>query len=109
MIFHLTTPSRWETYLENMVGKFIAPSLSTEGFIHCSTKDQVLESANRHFEGEAELVVLCIVEKRVKEMLKWETSRNNELFPHLYGGIPLEAIETTESLERNQDGKFEWQ
>lgn len=109
MVYHLTTLAQWEKYLQHMAGDFMAPSLKTEGFIHCSTKDQVLESAERHFAGEEELVVLCIVEKRVKNLLKWEPSRNEELFPHIYGGIPLEAIETTESLQRDGKGKFDWQ
>ena len=107
MIYHLVKPETWEKYLQNMQKNFSVPSLKTEGFIHCSESHQLLESANRHFPDSDELVVLCLVEKRVKHFLKREHSRNGDLFPHLYGTIPPGAIETTETLIRNQQGSFE--
>ena len=83
------------------------PPLKSEGFIHCSEKHQLLESAQKHFAEESELVVLCIVEKRVRNILKREPSRNGELFPHVYGSIPPDAIETTEYLAKNDEGLFD--
>lgn len=106
MIYHLTTPADWEKSLTEDFHE--ADSLSQEGFIHCSTKEQILPTAQLHFTDGETLVVLGIVEKRVKSILKWEHSRNGELFPHIYGKIPLSAIDTTFMLLRTKEGKWEW-
>jgi uncharacterized protein (DUF952 family) len=104
-IFHLVTPKRWQKAL--VEGRYSPESLKTEGFIHCSTWDQLLETANLYFEGEEELVVTFIIEKHVKKTLVWEKSRNDQDFPHLYGEFPFAAVETTRLLVRNAEGVFE--
>ena len=108
MIYHLTTHTAWQKTLDSGKEFYIAASLDTEGFIHCSYRDQVAESAKLHFEGEDELVLLHIVEKRIKEILKPELSRKGDVFPHVYGALPLEAIEEVYVLVREKDGKFHW-
>lgn len=74
--------------------------------MHCSTRAQLGESARLHFSGADELMVLAIVEKRVKDRLRWEPSRSGALFPHLYGGIPAVSIETTYLIERDVAGHW---
>jgi uncharacterized protein (DUF952 family) len=106
-IFHLVTPARWEKAL--IEGYYRPESLKTEGFIHCSTWDQLLESAERHYKNEDSMVVIFIIEKHVKKTLVWEKSRNGEDFPHIYGEFPFEAVDTTRLLVRNAQGKFELQ
>lgn len=106
MIFHLVEPRSWEQALER---GFLAPrSLREEGFIHCSTEEQVLESAAKHFGTHDELVVLEIPPKRVRDILRWEPSRHGELFPHLYDKIQLEVVENTRMIFRLPDGNWEW-
>ena len=109
MIYHLIPPADWEKVLEKGQIKYKPQSLKTEGFIHCSTEEQLFESAELHFAEHEELVVLCIVDKWIKTKLKWEEGRNQELFPHIYGYLPLHAVDTTRHIVRNADGKFEWQ
>jgi uncharacterized protein (DUF952 family) len=53
-------------------------------------------------------VILFIVEKRVRDILKSEPSHGGELFPHLYGPMPLEAVEEVRILVRNSEGLFEF-
>lgn len=108
MIYHLILPKDWERILSNNQNVYKAPSLKQEGFIHCSTKAQLIESARLYFPEVDKLVVLGIVEKRVKKLLKWEGSRNNEEFPHIYGPIPMEAIETMDIISRNEEGEWTW-
>ena len=43
-IFHITTREAWRQAVA--VGRYTAPSLDKEGFIHCSTHEQVVETAN---------------------------------------------------------------
>lgn len=108
MIYHLTTHDNWQKTLDSNKGFYKSDSLSTEGFIHCSYKEQVATSANTHFKQAEELVILFIVEKRVRDILKSEPSRGGELFPHLYGPMPLEAVEEVRILVRNSKGLFEF-
>jgi uncharacterized protein (DUF952 family) len=108
MIYHLTTHDAWQKTLDSNKGFYKNESLASEGFIHCSYKDQVAGSANTHFKQMDELVILFIVEKRVKDILKAEPSRGGELFPHLYGPLPLEAVEEVRIIMRNNEGKYEF-
>ncbi|RMG30742.1 MAG: DUF952 domain-containing protein [Bacteroidetes bacterium] len=108
MIYHLVTTQAWERFLREDRDIYRPPSLKTEGFIHCSTRAQLLDTAQRHFEGEEQLVVLGIVEKRIKPLLKWEPGREGQVFPHIYGGLPVSAIETTDLLSRNAAGEWEF-
>lgn len=105
-IYHLITPEDWEVYLNRST--YSPPSLKEEGFIHCSTKEQLLNTAEVHYEGAKELVVLKIREKRVSPILKWEPSRDGKLFPHLYGSLSFHKIETTNMLYKNQRGEWVW-
>lgn len=104
-LFHLVSPKRWQKAL--IEGRYRPDSLKTEGFIHLSTWDQLLETAELYFKEEESLEVLYIIEKHIKKHLVWEKSRNDELFPHLYSEFPFPAVETTRRLVRNSEGKFE--
>ena len=104
-IYHLAKPTDWEKSMNR--GFHTAPSLQTEGFIHCSSKEQVIPSAEKHFEGTDQLVILEIPEKWVKNKLKWEPSRGGALFPHIYGKIQLHEVINTHMLFRNGD-VWEW-
>jgi uncharacterized protein (DUF952 family) len=106
MIYHLTTTEAWEKALQT--GIYTHPSLKTEGFIHCSEENQVLETAERYFSSTDSVVVLYIVERHVKSILRREPSRDGVLFPHLYGELPLEAIENQSFLVKETDGHFTW-
>ena len=66
----------------------------SHGFIHLSAVNQLHETIAKHFSGEDNLGLLIIDSKKLGDKLKWEPSRNNELFPHLYGEIPKSAVIT---------------
>ncbi|MEL6625602.1 MAG: DUF952 domain-containing protein [Bacteroidota bacterium] len=106
LIYHLADPKIWERALSG--GAYAAASLATEGFIHCSTKEQLIPSATKHFTDANELVVLEIPEKKVRHLLKMEPAQNGELFPHIYGKIRFDYVENTRMLFRNKAGEWEW-
>ena len=98
MIYHVTTKKNWETALHN--GSYITPSLATEGFIHNSTMEQVAGVLLRYYAGQTDLVLLHINEKKLTAELKYELAPSvNEMFPHIYGAINLEAIEIVEPIK----------
>ncbi|WP_246068796.1 DUF952 domain-containing protein [Ferrovibrio terrae] len=69
-----------------------------DGFIHFSTARQAAETAARHYAGRADLLLLYVRDSDLASPLKWEKSRNDELFPHLYGSLPVAAVHRVEKL-----------
>ena len=70
-----------------------------DGFIHFSARDQVRGTLEKHFAGRADLVILTVDVARLPEgALKWEVSRGDALFPHLYGDLPVAAVISAEPL-----------
>jgi uncharacterized protein (DUF952 family) len=102
-IYHLTTRQTWENARG---GPYRAASLASEGFIHCSNADQAARSANRFYADAAELLALCLDADRLGPLLKDEPAKNGELFPHLYGPIPPEAVIEVRPLRRGTDGRW---
>jgi uncharacterized protein (DUF952 family) len=91
MIYRISNNYDWEIAQENNC--FISEDLIHEGFIHCSTVNQILKVANSLYRGQTNLVLLEIEEHRLNAPLKWEdTHDSGELFPHIYGPICGEAI-----------------
>jgi uncharacterized protein (DUF952 family)/quercetin dioxygenase-like cupin family protein len=91
VIFHITTRSAWEAARAS--GRYEAPSLAAEGFIHLSDLDQVAGVAEARFSGEDDIVVLCAAADRLEAPLIYETSdAGEETFPHLYGPLNLDAV-----------------
>jgi uncharacterized protein (DUF952 family) len=90
MIYHITTPVEFTKFDDKDF--FEASSLFTEGFIHCSTQEQLAETAKRYYSGTVEILVLEIDEEKLVSELRYELSRNGEEFPHIYGRINKQAI-----------------
>lgn len=98
MILHITSKQEWLAAQRS--GEYTAPSLQTEGFIHCSTEKQILRVANAFYRGRTDLVLLKLDESRIKSQVKWEAPAGPpaeniseaDLFPHIYGPIHLDAV-----------------
>ena len=82
-----------------------APVDGRDGFIHFSTAGQVRETAARHFAGTGDLMLLAVDADALDAALKWEASRGGDLFPHLYGALPLAAVLWARSLPLGADGR----
>ncbi len=105
MIFHITTRSQWAQ--AQKLGEYRADSVETEGFIHCSTIDQVVGSANRFYRGQTGLVLLKIECDRLKARLQFDEIETGEFFPHLYGSLNLDAVVEVIEFEPEADGSFQ--
>ena len=75
-----------------------------DGYIHFSTAAQAPETARRHFQGQADLVVLEIDSDRLGEALVWEPSRGGALFPHLYASLATEHVKAVHAAPLGADG-----
>jgi len=69
-----------------------SPADLRDGFVHFSTAAQLVETAEKHFAGERDLVLVAVDVAVLGDALKWEPSRGGALFPHLYGDLPLSAV-----------------
>jgi uncharacterized protein (DUF952 family) len=95
-VLHITTPAEWEAAWAT--GQVIPPSLEAEGFVHCSTRAQLAGTLARHFPGAGSLRVLVLDPDRLGAELRWEESRPGEVFPHLYGPLPVDAVVAVEDV-----------
>jgi uncharacterized protein (DUF952 family) len=75
-----------------------------DGFIHFSTASQMRVTAAKHFAGQDGLVLLALAADQLGEQLKWEPSRGGDLFPHLYGPMPVSAVTRSWTLPLGPDG-----
>jgi uncharacterized protein (DUF952 family) len=75
-----------------------------DGFIHFSTASQLAETTRKHFFGQAGLFVVAVAADALGDALRWEPSRNDELFPHLYGELDLGAVTGVHELHARSDG-----
>ena len=81
-----------------------APLDMRDGFIHFSTAPQVAETAAKHFAGATGQVLVAVDAAKLGEGLKWERSRGDDLFPHLYGPLSLDAVRWAVPLPLGADG-----
>jgi uncharacterized protein (DUF952 family) len=75
-----------------------------DGFIHFSTASQVAGTAKKHFFGQTGLFLIEVDADALGQALRWEHSRDDELFPHLYGELDLSAVLGVLGLRARSDG-----
>lgn len=105
LILHITDRVSWQQ--AEQLGVYQADSLRSEGFIHCSTPAQVVQTANRYFRGQSGLVLLCIDSDRAQAEIRYEGVAGREQFPHLYGPLNLDAVLQVLDFEPGLEGLFE--
>ncbi|HET9074457.1 MAG TPA: DUF952 domain-containing protein [Solirubrobacteraceae bacterium] len=104
MIFHIAPESDWEAAIA--AGAYAADSLSTEGFIHFSNAEQVARVAGVRFSGRDDLLLLCVEPERLRAPLRYEPGApdSQELFPHLYGPLELDAVAAVRRYRAGAEG-----
>lgn len=103
-ILHLVSREDWERARAGP--DYRGDTLDREGFIHCSTRNQIVKTANRFYPGRTDLLLLCIDPKKVTAEIRYEPAEDNERFPHIYGPLNLEAVERVITFEPNPNGVF---
>lgn len=111
-ILHITPRAEWLAAQEH--GLYTAPSLTSEGFIHCSTPEQAAAVANAFYRGQNGLVLLVVDESRLTSELRWEPPSGppapgisaSDLFPHIYGPLNTDAVVKVLDFPPGLDGTF---
>ena len=103
-IYHMCRRDEWEAV--GPAGAYRGSSQdAADGFIHFSTAAQVAASAAKHRAGQAGLVLLSVDGSVLGSELRWEAARNGQMFPHLYGPVPPEAVLAVDDLPLGPDGR----
>ena len=103
LIYKILTGPQWVA-LERDGEMDGAPVDLADGFVHFSAAGQVVETAAKHFAGQAGLMLLAVEADGLGEALKWEVSRGGALFPHLYGPLRLADVVWARPLALGPDG-----
>jgi len=105
-IYKICPPSAWREAERAGVYSGSADD-ERDGFIHFSTAEQVEETLRRHFAGQGALFLVAVDAGLLGEELRWECSRHDQLFPHLYGKLDLGAVIAVSTLNMRADGTYD--
>lgn len=106
-IYHVALPDDWVAAFAR--GRYIMSTrgvtLEEQGFIHCSTRAQLQDTANRFYADLDQLVVLTIDPRMVPSPIVFEPPAPGVeiLFPHIYGPLPVAAVNRTVTWRREPD------
>jgi uncharacterized protein (DUF952 family) len=104
LIYKICARTLWQE--AEAAGQFEgAPVDRVDGYIHLSTAAQVRETAARHFAGQSDLVLIAVEGEALGSSLRYEPARGGELFPHLFGPLPVAAVRAVHSLPLGADGR----
>jgi uncharacterized protein (DUF952 family) len=92
--FKILTADQWATFQRD--GVFTgAPVDLADGYIHLSTANQLEETLAKHFAERTDLTIAEIDLTALDDTVRWEVSRGDQLFPHIYGVLPMRAVRGT--------------
>ena len=104
-IFHIT--SRAEADQASRVAEYIPERFETDGFIHCSYAHQLTRVADFNFRGRSDLVLLEIDRAALTcDVVDENLDGGEDLFPHIYGRLPMSAVVRTHDFPCRGDGRF---
>ena len=105
IIYHTTTAEEWSA--AQAAGRYTAAAQESDGFLHCSTPEQIVATANRYYHGRHGLLLLGIDTAQVEAEVRVENlSGGSELYPHIYGALNLNAVVAALPFEPDADGTF---
>jgi uncharacterized protein (DUF952 family) len=81
-----------------------SPADIADGYIHLSCGSQLAATLDKHFSGVDGLMLAAVDLSRLGDTVRWEPARGGQLFPHIYGHLPVGAAVSVATLERTPDG-----
>ncbi|NWF70477.1 MAG: DUF952 domain-containing protein [Chloroflexi bacterium] len=112
LIYHIAALADWNAARAS--GVYRADSLETQGFIHCSSREQVVRVADAVFRGQRDLLLLAVDPHKLTAQLRFEPPDpsipahhyEGELFPHIYGALNAAAVVRVAAFLPRADGTF---
>ena len=107
LIFKLVATAEWRA--AESAGAFDGAEVDrADGYIHFSTAAQAAETAAKWFAGREDLTLVAVDPEALGANLKWEPSRGDALFPHLYASLPMSAVVWSRPLPLGPDGRHDF-
>lgn len=104
-VYHITTRRVYDQSLRT--GLYRPENFETDGFIHCSYADQVAPVAHRFYAGEPDLILLEIdIQKLSYPLVDENLEGGSELFPHIYGELPVDEIGRVYAFQYDDQGQW---
>ena len=104
LIYKICPQALWRE-AESAGGFSGAPIDLADGYIHFSTAEQAQETADKHFVGQGDLLLVAVDADALGSALRYEPSRGGALFPHLYAPLNLDAVRWVKPLPLGPDGR----
>ena len=105
-IFHIT--SRAEADRASRAADYVPERFDADGFIHCSYAHQLTRVADFNFRGRPDLVLFEIDRGALTcDVVDENLEGGTELFPHIYGRLPMSAVVRTHDFPCRSDGRFD--
>lgn len=102
-IYKVLTPQDWDDLCTK--GQTRGSALDrADGFIHFSTGAQLSGTLAKHYKGAGDLILAELSLKDLEGLaLRWEVSRNGDLFPHLYAPLSRARVSRHWALRMNPE------
>ncbi len=101
ILYHLAVAGEWNPEASEYRGSTLGRSLDEEGFVHCSTAEQLQATADRFYSGRSDVVLLTVDPTKVGAEIRVESG-----FPHVYGPLPTIAVVTASAVPVGPDGRL---
>ena len=104
MIYKICSATIWQQ--AETAGFFAGAGIDlADGYIHFSSLFQVRETAEKHFSGQNNLLIIEVDQEKLN--IVWEVSRGGDLFPHLYATLPLTTVISVKPMSLSRSGEPE--
>lgn len=102
--FHLVPAETWTG--RDPAARYAAPSLESEGFIHCTDGEvEMIATANRHYAEDPRSFLVLTVDLEATGS-PWRFDDPTGIYPHVYGPIDPRAVLRAVPIVRGPDGRF---
>ncbi|MGI9598055.1 MAG: DUF952 domain-containing protein [Acidimicrobiales bacterium] len=106
VLYHAAVVADWEA---RTATHYVPAGYADEGFVHCSSADQLVATLHKHYPGRGDLVLLTIDHGALASKPIWEDLYGSGVeFPHVYSPIELSAIVEATPLPCDDNGRFDW-
>lgn len=108
LVYHCSLVSDWRA--AQQVGTYTISSrgrtLEEEGFVHASYAEQVSGVLDRFYADLAEPLCLLAIDPDLLDvpLVAENLMGGTELFPHIYGPVPIAAVTEVTDLVRTENG-----
>ena len=90
-VYKIFLPEQFASFQSS--GEFFgSPDDERDGYIHLSLASQVPGTIKKHFSKSGGLVIAELSSSALGPALRFEMSRERQLYPHYYGSLKIEAF-----------------